>query len=111
MKQKEEKLWAVGAHLGSALLGPLVAFVLFLVFKDRSRYVGHHAYQAMWFFFTAVLACLVLRILPGIGGYLAGALWFVSACVGVAGAVNALAGHYWEYPVIGRIWRRALGNS
>jgi uncharacterized membrane protein len=110
MKQKEEKLWAVAAHLGS-LIFPFTALIVFLVFKDRSRYVGHHAYQAMWFFFTAWIAGLVLSVLPLIGKVLVGALTLVVIGCAVVAAVNALAGHYWEYPIIGRIWRRALGNS
>lgn len=110
MRQKEEKLWAVGAHLGS-LIFPFTALIVFLVFKDRSRYVGHHAYQAMWFFFTAWIAGLVLRIVPLLGGLLFWALGVVVVVFAVVAAVNALAGHYWEYPVIGRIWRRALGSS
>lgn len=110
MRQSEEKLWAVAAHLGS-LVFPFTALILFLVFKDRSRYIGHHAYQAMWFFFTAWIAGLVLSVLPFIGWILAWALGFAVLGCAIVASVNALAGHYWEYPIVGRIWRRALGNS
>jgi uncharacterized membrane protein len=109
MKQSEEKLWAVAAHLGSVVF-PFCALILFFVFRERSRYIAHHAHQAMWFVFTAWIAGLVLSVLPFIGGILVAALGVVVLCAAVVASVNALAGHYWEYPVVGRIWRRALGN-
>ncbi len=109
MRPSQEKLWSVGAHLGSIVF-PFTALIVFLVFKDRSRYVAHHSHQAMWFFFTAWIVGLVFRVLPLIGGWLTWALGVVVVCSAVVASVNALAGHYWEYPVVGRIWRKALGN-
>lgn len=109
MRQSEEKLWSVGAHLGS-LVFPLTGLIVFLVFRERSRYIGHHAHQAMWFFFTAWIAGLVLRLVPFIGGFLMGAMGIVVLCCAVVASINALSGNYWEYPVVGRMWRRALGN-
>ena len=109
MKQSEEKLWAVGSHLGSLVFGPLVGLVVYLVFKDRSRYIGHHAYQAMWFFFTTWIVILVLRFLGPLA-ILAYPVGIAALCMAVVASMNALAGRWFEYPVIGRIWHRALGN-
>jgi uncharacterized membrane protein len=110
MKQSHEKLWAVSAHLGS-LLFPFWALIVFFVQRERSRYVAHHAHQAMWFFFTAWIVGLIVSRVPFLGGVLAAALGAVVLVAAVVGAVNALGGHWWEYPVVGRIWRKALGTS
>ncbi len=109
MKQSEEKLWAVAAHLGS-LVFPFCALILFFVFRERSRYISHHAHQAMWFFFTAWIVGFVLSLLPLIGWIIASALGIVVFALAVVASVQALAGHWYEYPVIGRVWKRALGG-
>lgn len=52
---KEEKAWSVVAHLSiflnlvTGLLGPVAAFAIWFVFKDRSKDVAFHALQSMWF--------------------------------------------------------------
>lgn len=59
----EEKTWAMLAHLSSlvnlftGILGPVIAGVIYLSWKDRSRYVGYHALQS-----------LVLQLLVWVGG-------------------------------------------
>lgn len=109
MKQSEEKLWAVAAHVGS-LVFPFCALILFFVFRERSRYIAHHAHQAMWFFFTAWIVGFVLSLLPFIGVVLVWALGLGVLALAVVAGLQALAGHWYEYPVIGRVWKRALGG-
>ena len=112
MTQGQQKIWAVVAHIGMALLpfgSGLGAMIMYLIFRDRSRYVAHHAYQAMWFFFTVWLASFVLAIfLPNVLVF--GAAWIFTLVMTAIASVSALSGTYYEYPVIGRIWRRALGS-
>lgn len=59
MMASEERTWSVLAHLSTFLnlftgfLGPVVAGVVWLVFRDRSRVVASHAlhsviYQVVW---------------------------------------------------------------
>lgn len=49
----EERTWAVLAHLSAALnlftgfLGLVAALIIYLVYKDRSRFVGFHAMQSL----------------------------------------------------------------
>lgn len=56
---REERTWAIMAHLSvflnlfTILLGPVAAFVVWLVYRDRSKEVAFHAlqsaaYQAGW---------------------------------------------------------------
>jgi uncharacterized Tic20 family protein len=55
MAAQEEKTWSVLAHLTMLLnlftgfLGPVVALIIWLVYRDRSRKVAFHALQSMWY--------------------------------------------------------------
>ena len=55
MSAQEEKSWSVLAHLSlflnlfTGFLGPVVALVIWLVYKDRSQKVAFHALQSMWY--------------------------------------------------------------
>ncbi len=52
---QEERTWSVLAHLTMFLnlftgfLGPVVALIIWLVYRDRSRKVAFHALQSMWY--------------------------------------------------------------
>ena len=74
LTKSEERTWAMLAHLSillnliSGFLGPIAALVIYLVYKDRSRYV---AYQSMQSF--------VFQLVFWVGaGALAAMMWFVS---------------------------------
>ncbi|MEJ5312788.1 MULTISPECIES: DUF4870 domain-containing protein [Anaerolinea] len=76
----EERTWAMLAHLSvlinlfTGLLGPVVALVIYLSYKDRSRYVAYHALQS-----------LVLQLVAWVGfGALVGVIW------GIVGALSAI---------------------
>lgn len=67
----EERTWAMLAHLSTllnlvtGLLGPVGALVVYLMYKDRSRYIAYHALQSMIFQLIAWVG----------GGTLAGIAW------------------------------------
>jgi len=75
----DERTWAMMSHL-SVLLnlvtgfgGPIAALVIYLVYKDRSRYVAYHSLQS-----------LVFHVLWWIGGtVLAGITWALSGALTV----------------------------
>ena len=52
LSQSEERTWAMLAHLSvlvnlfTAILGPVVALIIYLIFRDRSRYVAYHSLQS-----------------------------------------------------------------
>ena len=52
---QEERTWSVLSHLSMFLnlltgfLGPVVALIIWLVYKGRSRKVAFHALQSMWY--------------------------------------------------------------
>ena len=75
LSPSDERTWAMLAHMSvllnlvTAVLGTVAALVIYLVFKDRSKYV---AYQAMQSF------VMQLIFLIG-GGILVAVSWFLSS--------------------------------
>jgi uncharacterized protein len=76
----DERTWGMLAHLSvlanlvTGFLGPVAALVIYLYYKDRSRFVAYHAMQSMVFQLVWWVG----------GGALAGAAWAIS---GVLSAV------------------------
>ncbi len=65
MSTREERAWSVLAHLSTFLniftgfLGPVAAFIIWLVHRDRSPAVAHHALRSV-FYQTAWLVVIVV---------------------------------------------------
>jgi uncharacterized Tic20 family protein len=80
LAQSEAHTWGMLSHLSVLLnlvtgfAGPIVALIIYLVYKDRSRFVAYHAMQSMIFQLIWWYG----------GGLLIGAMW---AVVGVLSAV------------------------
>jgi uncharacterized Tic20 family protein len=79
LSPSDERTWAMIAHLSVLLnlvtgfLGPVAALVIYLAYRERSRYV---AYQAMQSF--------VFQLVFWVGaGFLAGAAWVISGLLAV----------------------------
>jgi uncharacterized Tic20 family protein len=80
LNASEERTWAMLAHLSvlinlfTGILGPVAAFIIYIVFRDRSRYVAYHALQS-----------LILQLIVWVGGgVIIGAAWTIA---GVLAAV------------------------
>ncbi len=71
----DERNWGMLAHLSVLLnlatgfLGPVAALIIYLVYKDRSRFIAYHALQALVFQLIAWVG----------GGLLTGAAWILSS--------------------------------
>jgi len=76
MGAQEERSWSVLAHLSiflnlfTGFLGPVAAFIIWLVYKDRSQKVAFHALQSMWF-------QIAWFVLLGVGWALTGLLTLI----------------------------------
>lgn len=70
----DERTWGMLAHLSVLLnlvtgfLGPIAALIIYLVYRDRSRFVAYHALQSLIFQLIAWVG----------GGLLAAAAWALS---------------------------------
>lgn len=79
LSPSDERTWAMVAHLSvlvnlvSGILGPVIAFVIYAVFKDRSRYVAYQSLQSF-----------VFQLIFWIGGgALVGVVWAVTGVLSV----------------------------
>ena len=74
LSPSDERTWAMLAHLSvlanlaTGFLGPVIALVIYLVYKERSRYVAYQSMQAFVFQLIAWVG----------GGVLVGAAWVIS---------------------------------
>ncbi len=118
----DDKLWALLAHLAGLLVlvaapANLIApLILFLVYKDKSRYVAFHALQSFYFQLAIVAVALLFGILSfvtmGLGLLIAVPVWIVLAIAGivypVVAAVHAQRGEIYEYAFVGRLAREHM---
>lgn len=79
LSPQDERTWAMLAHLSiltnliTVALGPVVALGIYLVFKDRSRYVAYHSLQS-----------LIFQLIAWVGGWaIAGIAWTISGVLSV----------------------------
>jgi uncharacterized Tic20 family protein len=67
-----ERTWSVLAHLSiylnifTGFLGPVVAFVIWLVYRDRSERIAFHALQSLWYQLAWLVAISVGWTVAGI---------------------------------------------
>ncbi|WP_432572105.1 DUF4870 domain-containing protein [Kineococcus sp. SYSU DK005] len=114
---QDERTWSVLAHVGTLLVWvslPVVApLLVFLVFKDRSRFVREHAAEALNASISLVLYELVLGVLAallffptfGVSLLLPVLALIAATVVGVLGAVAANNGRPYRYPLVLRLVR------
>lgn len=116
--ESDTKLWAMFAHLsaivgyviGAGFLGWLGPLIIFLVYKDRNRFVRYNAAEAL----NAAIATLIVEIALaivftiitvitfGFGSVLfalIGVPALVHVVFAIIGAVKAYQGEWWNYPV------------
>lgn len=105
MRPDEEKLWAIGAHLGPLILGFIAPLVVWLVFKDRSSFLDRQGKEALNFqiayliyFVVAALSMILLIgfvLLPVVG-----IAWLVLMIIA---SVNVGQMREYRYPAIFRL--------
>lgn len=75
----DERTWAMLAHLSvlvnlfTGVLGPVAALIIYLVYKDRSRYVAYQAMQSFIFQLIVIIG----------GGTLVAISWALSTALAV----------------------------
>jgi uncharacterized Tic20 family protein len=132
LSPQDERTWAMLAHLSvlanlvTGFLGPIGALVIYLVYKDRSRYV---AYQSMQSFVFQLIAWIGGGILAGIAWAVSGVLSavligclcmpvalilslipFAALIYGVIGAIQCNQGQDFRYWLVGDWVRSTLQN-
>ena len=113
MSPQDDRTWSMVAHLSvlAGLVGlmPFGALIIWLVYKDRSRRVGFHALQALWYqiawlvilvvgwFVTFILSFVVIGLLLIPVMLLASLVPFVHGCYA---AYKVNQGVDYRYPFI-----------
>lgn len=124
LSPSDERTWAMLSHLSvlanlvTGFLGPIAVLVIYLVYKDRSRYVAYHSmqsfvFQLIWWVGGGALTALawiissILVPVVGIGCLLMPIALLISAIpvgalvYGVIGAVQCSQGQDFKYWLIG----------
>jgi uncharacterized Tic20 family protein len=127
---EEERQWAMIAHLGvlvnlvSGFLGPLVPLAIYMIYKDRSRYVAYQSLQALifqliWWVGGGIIAGVVWAITGVLSTVLIGLLCIPFACVfsamplvalgyGIYGGIQTSQGQDFKYWLVGDWMRNTL---
>lgn len=101
----DENMLAVITHIGGALVGFLVPLIIYLIKKDESPYLRHHAAEALNFHITFAIAMMVsfVLVLVLIGFVLMLLLIPIFWVFTIIAAVAANRGEYYRYPLTIRI--------
>lgn len=134
LSREDERTWAMLAHLSvlvnliTGFLGPLAALLIYLVYKDRSRYVGYHAmqsfvFQLIWWVgggaligviwaITGLLSAILIGILcipfAVFATILLAAMPLVALVYGIVGAIQVSQGQDFRYWLVGDWVRSTL---
>ena len=137
MAPGDERTWSTLAHLSTLLNlvtgfgGPIAALIIYIVYKDRSRFVAYHALQAMvfqliWWFGGGVLIGLMWAVVGALSAILVGIVLIpVAACItpilalmpvgaliyGIVGAVQVSQGQDFKYWLAGDWVRGTLTGA
>jgi hypothetical protein len=133
----DERTWGMLAHLSTLLNlvtgfgGPIAALIIYLVYKDRSRYVAYHSlqsllFQLIWWFGGGILIGLMWAVVGGLSMILVGIILIPLALLltplllllptgalvyGVVGAVQVNQGQDFKYWLVGDWVRGTLTGA
>lgn len=130
LSQNDERQFAMFAHLGvlvnlvSGFLGPLVPLVIYMMYKDRSRYVAYQSLQALIFqlvwwvgggiltgvawFITSILSTVLIGILCIPFACVISAMPLVALGYGIYGGIQTSQGQDFKYWLVGDWVRKTL---
>jgi uncharacterized Tic20 family protein len=123
LSPSDEQMWAMLAHLSvflnliTGFLGPVAAFLIYIVYRDRSRYVAYQAmqsaiFQLIWWVGGGLLVAGMWALSGILTVFLIGLLCMPIACLisplplvaiifGVVGAVQTSQGLDFKYWLVG----------
>jgi len=105
LSDSDQRLWATLAHIGPIIIGFVAPLVIWLIYKDRGRYVADQAKEALNFQITVTIAATISSILifAFIGIVLLPAVLIVALVLMIMAAIAANKGQAYRYPVTLRL--------
>ncbi len=123
MTPGDERTWGMLSHLSvllnlvTGLGGPIAALIIYLVYRDRSRFVAYHSlqslvFQLIWWVGGGVLAGITWAVSGVLSAVFIGLLCMPIACLfsflplggliyGIVGAVQTSQGQDFKYWLVG----------
>jgi hypothetical protein len=115
---------SVLANLVTGFLGPVAAIIIYMVYKDRSRYVAYQSmqsfvFQLVWWVGGGILTGITWAITGALSAVLVGLICIPLACLvsllplaalvyGIIGAVQCSQGQDFRYWLVGDWVRSTL---
>lgn len=118
VSESDSRMWSLFAHLsaiigyvvGVGFLGWLGPLIIFLVYKDRDRYIRYNAAEALNAAIAVIIASIVLWIGIAVIGVITLGIGFVLSPIAyipavihgifaIIGAVRSNQGTWWNYPL------------
>ena len=105
LSPSDERMWATLAHVGPILVGFLAPLIIWLVFRERSRFVDDQGKEALNFQISLTVAYVVgvITIPIIIGVFILLAAWILAIVLGIQGAIVAGRGEPYRYPFNWRV--------
>ena len=105
------------AHIGSLIVslfsgcGWVVALVIYLMNKDKSKFASYHALQSLYFqgfiFLLAVVSGILMCV--GIGFLLLPVVFIANIVLPIMVGIEANKGSLSEYPIVGAMAKQTIG--
>src|ERR1035437_4495215 len=107
LSDSDQRLWATLAYIVPIIIGFVAPLVIWLIYKDRGRYVADQAKEALNFQITVTIAATISSILifAFIGIVLLPAVLIVALVLMIMAAIAANKGQAYRYPVTLRLVR------
>jgi uncharacterized protein len=105
MNDSDQRLWATLAHISGLLFGFLGPLVIYLVMKDKGRFVRTQSLEALNFQITLAIALIVsaILILVLIGLFLLPIVAVAAVVLMIMAAIAANRGEEYRYPLTLRL--------
>jgi uncharacterized Tic20 family protein len=105
MSDPDQRMWATLAHLSGLVLSIVGPLVIYLLMKDRGRFVRSQALEALNFQITVLIALMVsgALILILIGLFLLPIVAVAAVVLMILAAIAANRGEEYHYPLTLRL--------
>ncbi|MFN8076112.1 MAG: DUF4870 domain-containing protein [Kineosporiaceae bacterium] len=101
----DEQTWSILSHVGALVLGFIAPLVVWLIYKDRSAYIRHHAAEALNFTITCMIgyfaSALLMLVLVGFLTF--GAIVIGQIVFAIIAAMAASRREFYRYPLTIRL--------